>query len=310
MRRYLPWVLAGVGVAVLALLRRRPPASTQTPSSAVGAGGTLVSGGVSGAPAMPAQGPAQSPIQSALEAIGLEQANIELARQRGAAEREARAGELLLRERQALTEARETGVRLETERLRTTIPALAAAERAEAEARAYTARAEGRYVAQVTGARIAAERARLQAEAEQARLGQSVAAAKTATAVEQERLAQERAQAERALVPAEMQLRLGEYAIEAQKQKTQLEAEKKFTEKAAKAGVKCPPGQHPANVPGVGFTCRQLGDPGGGRGNVPARQVGKIVTGVLEGAAAGARTATEAIVAGAGRRVKIGKMEA
>lgn len=47
--------------------------------------------------------------------------------------------------------------------------------------------------------------------------------------------------------------------------------------------VKCPPGMHPANVPGVGITCRQLGDPDGGRGFRPFKQIGEVFSGFLTG---------------------------
>lgn len=62
-------------------------------------------------------------------------------------------------------------------------------------------------------------------------------------------------------------------------------SEERLTAEAGKAPVKCPPGMHPANVPGVGLTCRQLGDPGGGRGFQPFRQIGNIFGGLLTGAA-------------------------
>lgn len=59
--------------------------------------------------------------------------------------------------------------------------------------------------------------------------------------------------------------------------------EEKLGVAASKAPVKCPPGMHPANIPGVGFTCRQLGDPDGGRGFQPFRQIGNILGGALRG---------------------------
>jgi hypothetical protein len=52
--------------------------------------------------------------------------------------------------------------------------------------------------------------------------------------------------------------------------------------------VKCPPGMHPVNMPGVGVTCRQLGNPDGSRGFNPIRQIGQVFSGFLTGAAAAA----------------------
>ena len=60
-------------------------------------------------------------------------------------------------------------------------------------------------------------------------------------------------------------------------------AGERLAKAAQKAPVKCPPGMHPANVPGEGLTCRALGNPDGSRGFQPFRQVGNILGGLLFG---------------------------
>lgn len=81
---------------------------------------------------------------------------------------------------------------------------------------------------------------------------------------------------------------------EAALEREQLEAERKaaavISERAEDLPVKCPPGMHPVNMPGVGVTCRQLGDEGGGRGFNPIRQIGAVLEGILTGAAFAAPT--------------------
>lgn len=81
----------------------------------------------------------------------------------------------------------------------------------------------------------------------------------------------------------ETQVGASRAAYEAEAFRTAEAAQRRQTEVAAKAPVKCPPGMHPANVPGEGLVCRRLGDPDGGRGFQPFRQVGNIFGGILRG---------------------------
>lgn len=78
------------------------------------------------------------------------------------------------------------------------------------------------------------------------------------------------------------------YALEREVYAGQEASARRINAAAGDFPIKCPPDHHPVNMPGVGVTCRPLGNSDGSRGFNPLRQVGQVLGGFLTGVAAAA----------------------